>query len=267
MEYAPAGHHDAAARARRSRPIPLAQWLVVLLFCAVGGAFADSAPGKDCVVLLHGLARTSDSMAGMAEAVAEAGYVVVNVDYPSREKPVQQLAPRAIKGALARCHRAGTARVHFVTHSLGGILVRYYLKYFPLPTLGRVVMLSPPNQGSEVADRLHDWPIYRWLNGPAGQQLLTGPRGLPERLGPVDFPLGIITGNRQAFFDAWLADMFPGENDGKVSVERARVDGMHDFLVLPHSHPFIMEAPDVIDQTLHFLRHGRFARATDATED
>jgi triacylglycerol lipase len=214
-------------------------------------------------VLLHGLARTSDSMGRMAESLAARGYFVVNVDYPSRDKPVQQLAPRAIKGALARCRRGGTGRVHFVTHSLGGILVRYYLKHFPLPALSRVVMLSPPNRGSEVTDHLYDWPVYQWLNGPAGQQLRTGPRGLPERLGPVDFPLGIITGNQQAFFDAWLADMFPGANDGKVSVERARVAGMHDFLVVPHAHPFITEAPEAIEQTLHFLRHGRFSRGDD----
>jgi pimeloyl-ACP methyl ester carboxylesterase len=221
-------------------------------------------PRDDCVILLHGLARTSKSMLGMAEALAARGYLVINADYPSREKPVEELAPAAIRGALERCRRAGARQVSFVTHSLGGILVRYYLKHFPLPVLGRVVMLSPPNGGSEVADRLVDWPAYRWLNGPAGQQLITGPRGLPQRLGPVDFPLGVITGDRHAFFDAWLAGMFPGPNDGKVSVERARVKGMHDFLVLPYTHPFIMDEPEVIEQTLYFLRHGRFRRKADS---
>ena len=221
---------------------------------------AETAPRYDCVVLLHGMARTSKSMQDMAEAFAARGYFVINPDYPSREKPVEELAPMAIGGALDRCRVSGARQVNFVTHSLGGILVRYYLKHFPLPVLGRVVMLSPPNQGSEAADQLVDWPAYRWLNGPAGQQLVTGPHGLPQRLGPVDFPLGIITGNRHAFFDAWLAQMFPGPNDGKVSVERARVEGMHDFLVVPYAHPYIMNEPEVIGQTLHFLRHGRFRR-------
>jgi len=170
---------------------------------------AETVPRDECVVLLHGMARTSNSMNDMAEAIAARGYVVINADYPSRENPVEELAPMAIGGALDRCRRSGASQVHFVTHSLGGILVRYYLKRFPLPVLGRVVMLSPPNQGSEAADQLADWPAYRWLNGPAGQQLVTGPRGLPQRLGPVDFSLGIITGNRHAFFDAWLAEMFP----------------------------------------------------------
>jgi hypothetical protein len=127
-------------------------------------------------------------------------------------------------------------------------------------------MLSPPNRGSEAADHLRDSVLYAWLNGPAGQQLRTGPEGLPEQLGPVTFPLGIITGNRHSFFDAWLSEVIPGADDGKVSVERARVEGMDDFLVLPYSHPFIMNADEVIVQTVHFLELGRF-RARPSSSD
>ncbi|MCG6861008.1 MAG: hypothetical protein LJE70_06995 [Chromatiaceae bacterium] len=136
--------------------------------------------------------------------------------------------------------------------------MRYYLNRHRFENLGRVVMLSPPNRGSEAADHLRDSALYRWFNGPAGQQLVTGPEGLPEQLGPVTFPLGIITGNQHSFFDAWLAEVIPGADDSKVSVERAKVEGMADFLVLPYSHPFIMNAKEVIEQTLHFLRLGRF---------
>jgi hypothetical protein len=141
---------------------------------------------------------------------------------------------------------------------MGGILVRYFLGEHRPINLGRVVMLSPPNRGSEAADHLQESTLYRWYNGPAGQQLVTGREGLPEQLGPVDFPLGVITGNQHSFFDYWLADLIPGVDDGKVSVERAKVDGMTDFLVLPYSHPFIMDAREVIEQTLRFLRRGRF---------
>jgi hypothetical protein len=96
---------------------------------------------------------------------------------------------------------------------------------------------------------------------------VTGPEGLPEQLGPVDFRLGIITGKQHSFFNAWLADVIPGTDDGKVSVERAKVEGMADFLVLPYAHPFIMNAKEVIEQTLHFLRDGRFdARSPSAEE-
>jgi len=212
------------------------------------------------VILLHGLARTSGSLRLLADALERAGYVVANIDYPSRAQPVEQLASDAVSAGLEACLAERATAVHFVTHSLGGILVRFYLAWNELPVLGRVVMLSPPNRGSEAADRLKDWPLYRWFNGPAGQQLVTGPEGLPGRLGKVDYPVGIITGNRYSVIDSWLADAFTGPHDGKVSVDGASVEGMTDFLVLPYSHPFIMQQEEVVLQTLHFLRHGCFRR-------
>lgn len=225
-----------------------------------GGADTDTVAAKECVILLHGLGRTSGSLRLLADALEGAGYVVANIDYPSRSQPVEQLAEDAVSAGLDACLETGATAVHFVTHSLGGILVRYYLALNELPVLGRVVMLGPPNRGSEAADRLRDWPLYRWVNGPAGQQLVTGPEGLPERLGKVDYPVGIITGNRYSVIDSWLADAFAGPHDGKVSVDGARVEGMTDFLVLPYSHPFIMQQDEVVLQTLHFLRHGCFRR-------
>ena len=119
-------------------------------------------------------------------------------------------------------------------------------------------MLGPPNQGSEVADALAGTALYDRINGPAGAQLVTGPEGLPPRLGPVDFPLGVISGNEQTAIDSVLASRIPGENDGKVAVERARVEGMHDFLVLPVNHTFMVVNDVVIGQTLQFLRYGAF---------
>jgi triacylglycerol lipase len=239
--------------------------LLILGFVLLGPPAVDAGPGKEpasmgpeCVILLHGLGRTSRSLHKMGNALQTAGFSPVNLDYPSRKKTIEKLAPQTIERGLSRCARMRARTVHFVTHSMGGILVRYFLSRHPPENLGRVVMLSPPNRGSEAADYLRDSPLYKWFNGPAGQQLVTGPEGLPEQLGPVTFPLGIITGNRHSFFDAWLAEVIPGADDGKVSVERAKVKGMADFLVLPYSHPFIMNAEEVIEQTLHFLRSGRF---------
>jgi pimeloyl-ACP methyl ester carboxylesterase len=222
--------------------------------------------GPECVILLHGLGRTSRSLSKMADAAQTAGFRPVNLDYPSRKKTIQNLAVETIVRGLSRCAGMQARTIHFVTHSMGGVLVRYYLSRHRPENLGRVVMLSPPNQGSEAADHLRDSALYEWFNGPAGQQLVTGPGGLPAQLGPVDFPLGIITGNQHSFFDAWLADVIPGTDDGKVSVERAKIEGMADFLVLPYSHPFIMNANEVIDQTLHFLRNGGFDARSQSAE-
>ncbi len=210
------------------------------------------------VILLHGLCRTSRSMAPMAGALRAAGYVVHNLDYPSRTAPIEELADRVIAPAVAGCEAAGAPRIHFVTHSLGGILVRQYLAAHPLPVLGRVVMLGPPNQGSEVVDHLGSWRLFILINGPAGRQLGTGAASLPNLLSPVTFPVGVIAGNRSI---NWINSLLiPGPDDGKVSVDRTRVAGMSDHLVLRCSHPFLMGDRPAIRQTLHFLAHGRFLR-------
>lgn len=221
-----------------------------LLLCA--GATVARA---DCVILLHGLARTAAAMETLEERFREAGYSVVNTGYPSREFPVEELAPLAVEAGLAACPQ--TERVHFVTHSLGGILVRHYLANHELPQLGRVVMLAPPNQGSEVVDRMRRVPGFRLLNGPAGLQLGTGPDDLPRQLPPVNFPLGVVAGTRT--INLMLSQFLPNPDDGKVSVASTQVDGMSDFVTVPYSHPFIMERDEVIELALRFIATGHFA--------
>jgi pimeloyl-ACP methyl ester carboxylesterase len=211
---------------------------------------------KECVVLLHGLARTADSMTVLEERLATEGYAVVNVDYPSTEHPVEILADLAVGEGIAECERLSATRINFVTHSMGGILVRAYLKANERDDIGRVVMLGPPNQGSEVVDALKHLPIFEWLNGPAGLQLGTGPADIPKALGPVDFELGVIAGTQS--MNLLLSTLLPGDNDGKVSVEATKVDSMQDFLALPTTHPLMMRNQYVIEQTVHFLRHGQF---------
>ncbi len=210
---------------------------------------------RECVVLLHGLARTARSMEKIATALQQEGYHVLNVDYPSREHSIEELAPAVISAAIRDCG-ADAVKIHFVAHSLGSILVRYYLSRNSLPSLGRVVMLSPPNQGSEAVDLLKKLPGFYWFNGPAGMQLGTDEDSIPLQLPPVDYEVGVIAGDRTInFILSWI---IPGADDGKVSIQRAQVAGMADFLVVHHTHPYIMKADDVIEQTLFFLRTGRF---------
>ncbi len=190
----------------------------------------------------------------MAETLASHGYAVANIDYPSREFSVETLAASAVEEGIASCPPQG--RIHFVTHSMGGILVRHYLEHHKIERLGRVVMLAPPNQGSEVVDDYRDVPGFELINGPAGYQLGTDENSIPNSLGPVTFEAGIIAGSRS--INPLLSQSLPNPDDGKVSVEATRVEGMADFIVLPHSHPFIMSAESVMAQTLHFLQHGRF---------
>lgn len=215
----------------------------------------------ECVVLLHGLVRTADSMDELEEALSDSGYHVVNIGYPSREETIDRLSAMAVEEGIAGCDQASVETIHFVTHSLGGILVRYYLADNSIAKLGRVVMLAPPNQGSEVVDEWHGVPGYEWLNGPAGQQLGTGEGSVPRSLGAVDFPLGVIAGTRS--INPILSQSLPNPDDGKVSVENTRVEGMTDFIEMPYTHTFMMGAEPVIRQVQHFLRSGRFSHNSD----
>ena len=215
------------------------------------------------VILLHGLRRTSRSMMKLEKSVSNQGYSVINADYPSTKHPIELLAEEILSHIIERCSETPQSKIHFVTHSMGGIVVRYYLKHHRLPNLGRVVMLSPPNQGSELVDQLKDSFIFKKVNGPAGQQLGTDKDSIPLNLGHVDFELGVITGSRS--FNPFNSILLPGPDDGVVSVERAKVTGMTDFLVLPHSHTFIMESEDVIEQVIYFLEHGAFRHTSPST--
>jgi pimeloyl-ACP methyl ester carboxylesterase len=230
----------------------------LFLLMAMLPLLAFAAENQEYVILLHGLCRTSRSMVPMERALAATGYHVLNVDYPSRTAPVEKLSDEAIGRAVADGQKAGAVKVHFVTHSLGGILVRSYLSRHTIPNLGRVVMLGPPNQGSEVADKLGSWWFFKKLNGPAGNELGTDKNSTPNKLGPANFCLGVIAGDRSI---NWINSLLiPGRDDGKVSVERTKLAGMTDHIVIHTAHPFLMRNRTAIRQTIQFLRAGSFQR-------
>lgn len=251
-----------AAEQRKARSIATGvanrclRTLAVLLAFMAPQLFQVSAAGES-VVLLHGLARSSDSMSRMARALETAGYRVCNVSYPSRKYSIEVLTADFVVPAVRACRSGETDTVHFVTHSLGGIVVRQLAKSHSDLRIGRVVMLSPPNHGSEVVDRLGTLSLFTLINGPAGLQLATGEEFLPRTLGPASFDVGIITGSRTV--NPILSLLIPGTDDGKVSIESARLEGMKDFRVIPATHPFIMNNKLAIEQTLAFLAEGKFS--------
>lgn len=213
----------------------------------------------DTVILLHGMWRNARAMAPIEAELKARGYHTINLSYPSTRFSIEELAAEFLHPVVAELNRSG-ARVHFVTHSMGGILVRYYLETHPVKRLGRVVMIAPPNQGVEVADRYGDWELFRRATGPAGQQLGTGQTSLPRALGPVRYELGVIAGKKGGNI---LSCMIPGDDDGIVSVASTKVQGMRDFLILDQNHYFIKQDENAIQQTALFLATGHFQHDTE----
>ncbi|MDH3206853.1 MAG: alpha/beta fold hydrolase [Gemmatimonadota bacterium] len=229
-------------------------WLVCALVL-LSGCVAPPPDGAEPVVVVHGLGRTPASMWVLEYRLENAGYRVVNFGYPSRSEPIDSLVD-LLADEVQRCCEAQAERVHFVTHSMGGVLVRSYLSQQPRPHQGRVVMLSPPSQGSELIDTFEDSPLLRLTLGPAASELGTDSTDIAARLGAVRFSLGVITGD--VSWNPLYSWLIPGPDDGKVGVDNARVEGAADFLVLPTTHTFIMNRVDVADATIHFLQNGRF---------
>lgn len=231
--------------------------VALLLLASPHVPHAPSVRADECVVLLHGLGRTTLSMLPLEWSLAARGYLVVNQGYPSTDAPIERLA-EVVGTAADRCRQHGATTVHFVTHSLGGILVRQYFQNRRIAGAGRVVMLGPPNQGSEIVDHYGDRWWFKLATGPAGQQLATA-GGLPTRLKPIPLDVGVVAGTASS--DPWFSSLIPGPDDGKVSVASTRLTEMRDFVTVDVGHTFLSASPTASRAVAAFLASGRFQQA------
>lgn len=210
--------------------------------------------GSEGVILLHGIFRTKFSMRRMEKFLRHQGYDTLNIGYKSTRYPIEGIID-TIHPDIER-FVVGKSKVHFVGYSMGGLVIRAYVRKYRPVNMGRVVMLGTPNNGSEVADFLQNWSLYRRLYGPAGQQLFTGQEKFSHIFGTLDFELGSIAGVSK--LDPLCSWIIGAPNDGKVSVESTKLPGMKDHVVIPASHTFFPANKKAWHQTLHFLRHGVF---------
>lgn len=222
---------------------------------------AAPAPRDDrpCVVLLHGVAMSGWTMRPIARALERDGYRVINLSYPSRKMPLEQLATEFLPRELEKRGALAAPRLDFVTHSMGGILLRLSLRDRRPANLGRVVMLGPPNHGSPAADRAARRGWMRAVMGVNMPRLGTGADGIVRTLGPADFEVGVIAGS--SLLNPMFKRDMSGVHDGVVTAESAKLAGMRDFRVVPHSHTVMLWRRAVIDDVRAFLREGRFQSA------
>lgn len=231
-----------------------------LLVCllVLSASTAAETPPPDCVVLLHGIGMRSYVMNRLESALGADGYRVVNLSYPSRQMPFEQIAGEYLPAQLKEHGVADAPHVHFVTHSMGSLIVRKFIQDSRPANLGRVVMIGPPNHGSTAADEAKENALLREFLGGNLVRLGTGEDAIVRTLGPADFDVGIIAG--EVPVNPVFGRVLAGKNDGAVTVESAKLEGMHDFIVVPYSHTLMLWRSEVVDQVRAFLREGKFNR-------
>ena len=210
----------------------------------------------ECVVLVHGLWRSSSAMTSIKDDLKKYGYQTINIDYPSTEENIPALVKDYLEQGYQQCAATGAPVIHFVTHSLGGILVRQFLQSHRLPEGGKVVMLSPPNKGSELSEKFGSSGWYQWLVGPAGVSLSMKEGGLLRSLNAIKEPLGIIAAYRD--WSLWPESWLPTPNDGTVSVQSTKLPEMDDFIMINSGHSFMRFNDEVHSQIRQFLAYGAF---------
>ena len=190
-------------------------------------------------------------MEPLARSLGNEGFSTFNLPYPSARMPIPALV-RHVRGQLALLD--SEQPLHFVTHSLGGIILRALLAEDTPWRTGRIVMLAPPNGGSEIVDWTARHPVIRQFLGPAGRSL--GSEGLPSQLPdmPDDTELAVIMGNRCSL--PVFSKLLETENDGIVSASKGKIAGMKEFAVVDADHTFIQMHPEAVRLATGFLQTG-----------
>ncbi len=208
----------------------------------------------DYVIVLHGIVRSSRHMKSLSKYLKRGGFEVVNINYPSTKYQIEELVEIINQEISSRV--VEDKKIHFVGYSMGALLIRALIHKYCYKNLGRVLQLAPPNHGSEIADLTKNLWLYKKIFGPSGQQLVTDQKMFEHLFGQVNYDLGIIAGN--ATLDPIFSIIIPGPDDGRVGVEKTKLEGMKDHIIIKVSHGFFPYSKKVRKQTLHFLQNGNF---------
>lgn len=222
-------------------------WLLCLLM------FNLNATNK--IILLHGINGSSSELANIEAYLVSQDESVENIDYPSTEYPIEVLVSDYVGPMLEQFARE-VDTVHFACHSMGNIVLRYYLKDHPDYPYGRIVMMGPPNQGSQLTDTFKKWKYYKKRYGPAGDQIGTDVEDLLNLSKQLPRDVGIIAGTKTMFFlYSWI---IPGKDDGKVSHSSMKSPGYRAFVTVPYHHDEMTYKEDLAELILNYIKNGEF---------
>ena len=234
--------------------------LLVLTVLATASTFFThnvEVPGdKEIIVLLHGLGRSNSSMWLLASRLEDAGYFVERIGYRSLLQNPDEIL-KDINSKINQCCQKHTHSVHFVGHSLGGLMVRAYLQNNKVDKLGRVVLLGTPNKGAEAADYFSNSGLLGIL-GPTAKALGTDENSFQKTLKAPYYPVGIIAGEVKS---EWNDLVIPGKDDGLVTVEATKINGMTDFIIIQVGHSRMRYDSEVANQTIEFIKNGTFKKS------
>ncbi len=214
-----------------------------------------SSSKSEYVVILHGIFVNAYYMHSLASYLANKGYEVINISYPSTKYNLEEIAnfvEKEIKKYVTEHDRT----VNFIGYSLGGVVLRVLFNQYRPQCMGRVVQIGTPNKGSEVADHYKNSKFFGWLLGPIIKELVTDQEHVKHLFAPVDYQLGIIASKKSR--NNLFRKLFDGEHDGLVSVSSALLEGSKDNCVVDATHEFMPFNRTIIEQTAAFIEDGHF---------
>lgn len=213
---------------------------------------------RETVILLHGIIRNHFDMMLLEKRMKKEGYACINIKYPSTKHAIDDLAEQINEQLCQNESYTGADKVHFVVHSMGGLITRHILAKHRPHNLGSVIMLGTPNKGSEMADYLDEHKYlaspFHFIFGPSARQLRTNHKHFENEI--IDFPLGIIASD--ASLNPLGKKIFGAPNDTLVSVDSTKIEGMSDHIIIPCPHALMMYDPRIINQVAFFLKNGQF---------
>lgn len=222
----------------------------IILLCSSHISFANN---NECVVLLHGWARSSKCMDPIEKELKKAGYRTINISYPSRKYSIAEISSDHIHPLI---NKDGCSKVHFVAHSMGGLVTRHYLANHSIDNLGRVILIASPNQGSEIVQKVKNISWLAKILGPGCLELAKDSKIITSLAKPY-YEIGIISADVSV---NPITSLFflPGPDDGTVTVESTLLDNMHDHTIISSTHTMVLKHHLTHRQIKNFLKYGKF---------